>query len=77
MTPDLIKAVIPDQEVRRRIDRDYPNEPAADRYELAQAFTLLYLAKARTFDELDRMAETGLLGDLVELHNEAMHRRVR
>jgi hypothetical protein len=75
MTPELIKSIAPDDAVLEKLARDYPNEPAADRYELAQAFMLLHLAKARAFDELDRMAETALLAGLVKLHNEAMHKR--
>ena len=65
-------AVIPDDEAFENVRRDYPDRSAAEKYQLAQADTLLRLTKAEDMDELNRMAELGLVDQLVEMHNQRM-----
>jgi hypothetical protein len=67
---EIIKTIIPDPESLDTMTRRYPNEPAADLYELAQTDTLLRLTKARDVDELLRMARAGLLEYVIAAHNE-------
>ncbi len=60
-----MKKIIPDRKAIERVEREHPNKPAAEKYRLAQADTLLRLSKAESMEELNRMAETGLLDDLL------------
>ena len=68
------KQIIPDRQAIERVQRENPNEPDAERYRLAQADTLIRLAKAKNIDELNRMAEAGLLDDLIDDHNRRAER---
>ena len=61
--------VIPDREALEKVEREYPHKPDAEKYRLAQADTLLRLAKAKDMDELHKMAEAGLLDDLIARHH--------
>jgi len=61
--------IIPDHEAFENVERNHPGKPDAEKYRLAQADTLLRLAKAKDMDELNRMAEAGLLDALIEQHN--------
>jgi hypothetical protein len=70
--PQTKPQIIPDREAVRRIERKYPNKSDAEKYRHMQADTLLRLAKASSMDELHRMAETGLLDDLIREHNRKM-----
>jgi hypothetical protein len=66
--------IIPDREAIDRIEREHPDKPDAEKYRLAQADTLLRLAKAESMDELNRMGEAGLLDDLIDAQNKKGHR---
>jgi hypothetical protein len=64
--------IIPDNEALERVARDYPDKSDAEKYRLAQADTLIRLAKAKDMDELNRMSDSGLIDKLIEDHNARM-----
>jgi hypothetical protein len=50
--------VIPDKQSLLNVERDCAGKSDAEKYRLAQADTLLRLARARNMEELERMAES-------------------
>jgi hypothetical protein len=66
---ELMEKIVPDREAILEIEREHPRESPAEKYRLAQAATLIRLTKAESPEELRRMAEVGLLKDLIADHN--------
>lgn len=69
--PNLRRAlkIIPDHESMNRVELRHPDKSYAMKYQLMQADTLVRLAKAGSADELNRMAEAGILKHLISEHN--------
>jgi hypothetical protein len=67
-----MKKIIPDQQAFENVQRTHPTASDAEKYRLAQADTLLRIAKVDSLDELHKMAAAGLLDQLVEDHNAAL-----
>jgi CDP-glycerol glycerophosphotransferase (TagB/SpsB family) len=66
--------VIPDEQSYLNVERDYADESDAEKYRLMQADTLLRVAKARTIEELEEMARSKLMQELINEHNEEMRK---
>jgi peptidyl-tRNA hydrolase len=67
--------IIPDREAFEQVEREYPNEPDAEKYRLAQATVLLRLLKAESLDDVHhKVAEAGLLENLISDHNQRTKR---
>jgi hypothetical protein len=64
-----MQKVIPDDAALEKVEREHPTKSDGEKWRLAQADTLLRLAKAKDMDELHRMAKAGLLDSLIEEHN--------
>ena len=64
--------IIPDNEAIERVTRDHPDKPDAEKYRLSQADTLVRLTKAKNLDELEQMAQSGLVDQLIKDHNARM-----
>lgn len=64
-----MKQIIPDREAFLKVEREHAGKSNVEKYRLAQADTLLRLAKAKNMDELQRMAKAGLLDTLISEHN--------
>lgn len=67
--------IIPDRLAFQNVEREYPNRSDAEKYRLAQADTILRLTGARDIAELNRMAVSGTVAELVRKHNEKMRQR--
>jgi hypothetical protein len=64
--------IVPDKASFKNVKRDYPNKSDAEKWRLMEADTLLRLLKANSMEELESMADSEPIQQLIREHNEKM-----